>query len=446
VRDDLYLDAPRQYAAIAQVAGQGIDFDLIMGRPGTEATPADYVDVVAEQLPAGAVESLEGANEWDLFGPDDPAEWVPQVKAWQEGLWTAAKANPATEQLPILSPAMAFRWNYAQVGDLSQHADVANAHMYPGGYLPSNEITRITRAVRESLPDEPLVTTEAGYHNATSTENSHPGVPEDVAGAYLPRLLLEHVARGEQRMYSYELIDSFDDPDRTNPEAHFGLLRHDLSPKPAYTAMKRLLALLADPGPTFEPGSLDVTATGLPEDARCLLTQKRDGRFVLLLWRDVSLFDPANQTPVPVDPVETTLVLNAPHDFDVFRPSSSADAIKERTATTVPIQLGGEVVAVQIGPPTQEPELELAPANPKIRSIKPGVRRVTVAWAAADGRGQPVTAYRLTVLGRTIELGPDALRKTIKGLPTKKRLRVGVQAQNAVGWSQVAWTRYVRTR
>ncbi len=114
----------------------------------------------------------------------------------------------------MLSPSLAFRWNYAEVGDLGAHADVANAHMYPGGHRPSNQIGRITQAVQESIPGKPLVTTEAGYHNALATTGTHGPVPEDVAGAYLPRLLLEHVLRGEQRMYSYELIDSFDDPGR----------------------------------------------------------------------------------------------------------------------------------------------------------------------------------------------------------------------------------------
>lgn len=446
VRDDLYLDAPRQYAAIAKVAERGIRFDLIMGRPGTSAAPADYVEVVADRLPLSAVESIEGVNEWDLFGPDDPAEWVPQLHAWQEGLWTAAKANPATAHLPVLSPALAFRWNYAEAGDLSTYADVANAHMYPGGYQPSNEITRITRAVRESLPDGPLVTTEAGYHNATAAEGNHRGVPEDVAGVYLPRLLLEHVARGEERMYSYELIDSFDDPDLTDPEAHFGLLRHDLTPKPAFTAMRRLLALLADPGPAFEPQALPISATGFPADARYLLTQKRDGRFVLLLWRDVSIFDPVAQRPLDVTPADVTLDVDSPRDFTVHRPSTSDEPVAERTGSQLAIQLGPQVVAIEIAPPTQEPEPELAPTRPVLRSVKAGARRVTVAWSAADGRGNPVTAYRLKVLKRTVVVDAGTLRRTLRGLPADRRLRVGVQAGNAIGWGPTAWSRYVRTR
>ena len=69
----------------------------------------------------------------------------------------------------------------------------------------------------------------------------------------MPRLLLEHFMRGEQRFYSYELIDEFVDPEQTNPEANFGLLRRDLTPKPAYTAMKTLLGPAVGPRPGVRP-------------------------------------------------------------------------------------------------------------------------------------------------------------------------------------------------
>lgn len=344
VRDDLYLDAPRQYAAIRTVAAAGARFDLILGRPDGTATPADYVDAVARLAP-GAVESIEGVNEWDLKGGDG---WVPEMVGWQRGIWNAAQANPATADLPVLSPALAFRWNYAGVGDLSPYADFANAHMYPGGYRPTTEIAKILHALLDTVPDRPVITTEAGYHNAVNASSSHPAVPEDVAGAYLPRLLLEHVAEGDHRMYSYELIDSFDDPDLNNPEAHFGLLRHDLSPKPSYLAMKRLLHRLADPGPAFDPGSLAFQVEGLPADARTMLTQKRNGTFVLLLWRDVSLYDPAHQTYQTVTPSDVTLQLGRRAHLAVRRPSDPAVVVERSRGKELPLQLDGAVTMVTI--------------------------------------------------------------------------------------------------
>lgn len=346
VRDDLYLNAPRQYAAIRTVAEAGARFDLILGRPDGTATAADYVDTVARLAP-GAVESIEGVNEWDLKGGDG---WIGEMTRWQRGIWDAARANPATADLPVLSPALAFRWNYAPVGDLSPYADFANAHMYPGGYRPTTEIARILQALLGTVPGRPVITTEAGYHNAVNASSSHPAVPEDVAGAYLPRLLLEHVAQGDHRMYSYELIDSFNDPGLTNPEAHFGLLRHDLSPKPAYTAMKALLRVLRDRGPAFDPGSLAFQVDGLPHDGRTMLTQKRDGRFVLLLWRDVTLYDPAKKVYLPVTTSDVTLQLARRARMVVHRPSDPGFAMSVTRGTTLPLQLDGQVTAVTIVP------------------------------------------------------------------------------------------------
>lgn len=382
VRDDLFMDNPRQYAGIKTVAARGIRFDLIMGNPLSSHSAADYVNTVATQLPAGSVESLEGPNEWDLTGRDN---WVAEMKTRQQQLYDAANADPATAGLPVLAPALAFRWNYAAAGDMSQHVDEANAHMYPGGYKPSNQIPQITDAVREAIPDKPLVVTETGYHNALDTANGHRPVPEDVAAVYLPRLLLEHQRRGAERVYTYELIDEFDNPDRTDPEAHFGLLRRDLSPKPAYTAMKSLLGLLADPGPSFTPGSLTVAVDGFPNDGRYLLTQKRTGQFVLLLWRDVAVYDPERQVRLPVEPSNITLRLAEQADLRVYRPTQGPKSVAEVQATSLPLQLDGQVTAITVDTPT-------APA-PESVSAKPGNAKATVSWQLASTPG--VTGFEI---------------------------------------------------
>ena len=90
---------------------------------------------------------------------------------------------------------------------------------------------------------------EAGHYNRdwlSNRPNMTQGIPEDVAGKYVPRVFLEQWQRGIQRTYLYELIDL--------PTGHavgdsmFGLLRSDFSAKPAYTALTNLLHLLGRPG------------------------------------------------------------------------------------------------------------------------------------------------------------------------------------------------------
>ncbi len=372
VRDDLNVNNPRQYAGIKTVADKGIKFNLIMGNPSSPNSAADYVNTVATQLPAGSVESVEGSNEWDLFSGGDLL-WPVNLLTRQRELYQASKANPATANLPVLSPALAFKWNYVTAGDFSQYADYANAHMYPGGYKPSNEISQITTAVRGSIPNKPLVTTEAGYHNALNTTNGHLPVPEDVAGVYTPRVLLEHYLKGEKRVYTYELIDEFDDPGLTNPEAHFGLLRRDLSPKPAYTAVKNLLGLVSDPGPGFTPAPLPVKVAGYPADGKYVLTQKRNGQYVLLLWRDVSLYDPVTKQPQAVTPTNVTLQLAKNSNIKVYRPSQGADPVTQAQASSLPLQMDGSVTAITIDPVPPAP----APTNVAATA---GNASATVTW------------------------------------------------------------------
>ncbi len=374
VRDDLFMNNPRQYAGIKTVADRGIRFNLIMGRPTSAATPAAYVDTVATQIAPGAVESVEGTNEWDLFSGGSTL-WATELMTHQKDLYEATKANPATSHLPVLGPALAFRWNYVALGDLTPYSDFANAHMYPGGFQPSNEVTRVTTAVRGVInTGKPLITTESGYHNAVNTTNGHPAVPEDVAGVYLPRLLLEHYLRGEKRMYGYELIDEFDDPGKTDPEAHFGLLRRDLSPKPAYAAMKSLLGLANDPGPAFTPESLPVKIEGYPSDARSVLTQKRNGQHVLFLWRDVSIYDPVLKQPQPVTPTNVTLRLAETSDITVHRPTQGSAPVTQARGTSLPLQLDGQVTAITIDDPPPP-----APAPTSV-SARAGNASATVPW------------------------------------------------------------------
>ncbi len=348
VRDDLYLDDPEQYDAIRTVADRGITFDLILGVPDGDATPEDYVRTVAD-LPGGAVESVEGVNEWDQ---SERPDWPEELLDWQRRLYAAVKATPETEDLPVLAPALADREDIPALGaagDLAAYADVANAHAYPGGYPPGHELEPVLAAAQSLVPDAPLIVTETGYHNAVDVgPGRHRPVPEEVAGVYLPRLLLEHYLRGEQRVYSYELIDQEAEPALAEPEQHFGLLRHDLSPKPAYTAMQTLLGLLADPGPEFSPDALAFSLDGWPVDGRSLLTQKRDGSFVLLLWRDASVWDPALRRPLDVEPADVTLRLPEDHAVAVYRLTQGSTPVRTLEGDAVPVPVGAEITAVTI--------------------------------------------------------------------------------------------------
>ncbi len=361
VRDDWYSNKPEMHAAMKKIASTGIRFNAIMGSPTTWDTPERQVASIAETMPTGVIESLEGANEWNLRSS---TEWATELRSHQRRLWEAAKSEPATRDLPVLAPALGQRSGYTELGDLADYADYGNAHNYPGGARPSTLINEVTAAEQLVVPDKPVVFTEGGYHNAMRSTSAHSPVPESVGGIYAPRLLLEHFARGTKRFYNYELLDEREDPDKVDHEGNFGLLRHDYSPKPAYVALQKLLSLAHDPGPDFTPGSLAYEITQGPADLRHVLLQKRDGTFILMLWRDTLNYDRVTRTTVPVPEIDVRIQFDETHTVRWHRLDQPQADPQRFVVSSGVLPLGGAVSVLEIdrpatatGPaPTTSPE------------------------------------------------------------------------------------------
>jgi hypothetical protein len=62
------------------------------------------------------------------------------------------------------------------------------------------------------------------------------------------------------------------------------LLRNDLSEKPSFRAVKNLITILSDKGPSFGPDTLNYVLNGSIEYIRQILFQKRNGDFYLMVW------------------------------------------------------------------------------------------------------------------------------------------------------------------
>ena len=192
--------------------------------------------------------------------------------------------------------------------------------------------------------------TETGYHTAPAWTGGHPAVSEQAMGRYVVRTVLEYFQAGLARTYFYELIDEGTDP--ADREDHFGLLRADGTPKPAYTALKRLIALLGDPGPAFSPGQLSYAVRGADRGTQQLLFGKRDGRFYLALWQEVSSFDIASKRDVSSPAVDVVLELAQPASrIRLYAPLESDSPTKELTGTaSVPVGTSDSPVLVEITP------------------------------------------------------------------------------------------------
>lgn len=215
--------------------------------------------------------------------------WGDFVRSSQQKLWDTVKNNPATRDIQVVGPNAESDAQIAAVGDLSAWVDFGSCFPYgegrrlsPPGPRAESDLARHAAV----YPNKPFVVPQVGY----STEVG--GVTELVQAKYTTRMLLEHMRLGIRRTYILDLSDSRDAPDG------YGIVHGDGAPKPAFTALRRLIELVADPGPAFAPGRLAFALVGAPADVHQMLLQKRNGVFYLALWREIASTDEDAGVPV----------------------------------------------------------------------------------------------------------------------------------------------------
>jgi hypothetical protein len=225
-----------------------------------------------------------------------------------------------------------------------------NAHPYPYGQPPEPSLGE---AVREATPAQlrkGIYFTETGYHNAYAATTGQPPVSEEAAAVYLPRALIAAFGAGVRRTFIYELVDEKPEPAFSDPEEHFGLLRNDLSPKPAFTAIKTMVtALRKSPGAESGPltWTLDVSDD---EDVQRLALVRRDGSRAIALWRPVSVWDVQGKHAADPGSVSMNLLFRRPaRDISVWRPSVATEPVLRRSrARRLHLDLAGDLVLVSL--------------------------------------------------------------------------------------------------
>jgi hypothetical protein len=336
---------------IEELAGLGVQ-TTVVAEPDS-ASPAELRDKIkAANRKLIGVDAVEGPNEPDLFWVQNKKTYqgkgFPEgVVQFQKDLYATLKADPATAKLTVIGPSLGKTYdpgggspNPLAKGLLTDSVDWGNFHPYPGGNpfsvpfpygtlekyywfgtFPSANLDEFPYALNTYSPPfapKPMCATETGYSTFRD------GQSEAVQAKYMPRLFAEYFRLGMRRAYAYEFIDEFADPAGTNREAHFGLLRRDLTPKPAYNALRNLIQILAEPGgeqnsrQNFKPSTLDFKLDVKPageynktQFVHHLLLQKSNGDFYLLLWHEISNEDasahPHRQIAPPDMPVTVTV-------------------------------------------------------------------------------------------------------------------------------------------
>lgn len=325
----------------------GIRFDAVLDPRSNlgPLTPAllEHVD----NLSGHTIEAFEGPNEFDISGKPD---WASADRTYQRELFQAAKPLPNANRIRIIGPSLAgVARGIAFEGDLAGF-DEANLHSYPAGKMPSAVFPEQTDIARRVFGQKPIVMTESGYHNAINDHHDQPGVSEEAAAKYIPRLFLENFARSIRRTYLYEFLDEAPDPGLSDNQMHWGLIRADRKEKPAFLALKRMIEELNDDA---EPPSLRQLKWTLGEEKSTvhhLLLQKASGEFDLVLWQEIPSYDVNEQRDIRNPPEKTVLTFQQlTRHVTLYEPSLQTAPLKSYANTaTVPLEIPDHPLVIAI--------------------------------------------------------------------------------------------------
>lgn len=312
----------------------------------------NYVEAVNTTAGFQVIEAVEPPNERDNSG----AGWEAILKTFMETMYPAYKGDVDTLSIPILGPSFANgrdapgTFATAFPGAVS-YMDYGNIHNYSGVYPEGPQGSGWGRSLIQHL----------GYYSALSgsktiwsTENGfklsegvvgHPEVTQRAAAKYLPRVFLYQLKNNVPRCYIYQLVNNSED---------FGIINTDGSNRLQFTSIKNYIAMFADPGSPFSPGTLNYSFTGTMTDIQHMLFQKRNGRFYVVVWLAVSSSSGGTTagTAADIEPTARSLTLNLPYVFTTvnqFEPSFGTAAIATASNTSsVSLTVHDHILVVEL--------------------------------------------------------------------------------------------------
>lgn len=298
----------------------------------------------------GDAEGLEAGNECDLNKCiADALEMYPTLEGVSRDL-----------NIYLLAPSMTGLSGAKEIGQAPSAVNFTNIHVYYGGRPPyygwgdslgnkNGDTYASTRwwldVVRTyNSPSKATMVTETGYPSVRSESSNPPNYTliDSVAASYIPRTLLNNFNAGVVRTFIYEFVDE----GKMGAEQTYGLLRSDLSEKPAFLALKNMLSVMADSsGRKAEPRSLMFAIRGADRNTFHTLLQKKDGTFLLIVWQECASWDPASMTRKDVVQVPVTIALGESHHFiNSYKLESTGQmTIEPLTGATVSTKLTDQV-------------------------------------------------------------------------------------------------------
>lgn len=287
---------------------------LVSPSTNTVAEMLAYIDKLGRDKLSAIEGQNEGNADWFMAHAAARGNWSRTVNEYQRDVFLALRQRYGPS-LPVVSPSV-INWKPADVAllrDSAPYCDHVAIHSYPQ-HAEEPETTAdfadlawYLKHMRDAFkPGAPVMATETGYNNTVKPSGS--GVSEKAASIYLPRMLLHNFANGVERTFLYQLLDGGDDP--AEWEHHFGLVRHDDTPKPAFIAISNLIGALRDAGEAAPTASktFRLSLRNPSKTARMLALSHPNGTMTVALWRAVRSWDVEKATDIDVTLEPLTIV------------------------------------------------------------------------------------------------------------------------------------------
>lgn len=289
--------------------------------------------------------AIEVSNEIDIFypnkrwlsgdtqslsnNPQSNRYWGNYIQSLVLDTWKVVRADPAFSRIQVLGTSFGGESAGVPRGAFLSDTDAGTFHPYlyrgnssitaaqPYDEVPQyfadstqpsidideypTEFQLFDSPYQGPVRVKPMIATETGYYTGTDPYS----ISETAQARYVPRIYAENFRHNIAETFIYEFLDEGSDG---TTEHSFGLVRADLTPKPAYYALQSLIRLLNDPGTPRRPAgklAYQLTVSSTNPNARLqyahdLLLQKTNGDFYLLLWHEISDANRTSPTGVPV--------------------------------------------------------------------------------------------------------------------------------------------------
>jgi hypothetical protein len=293
----------------------------------------------------GAIGSVEGLNEANIW----PATFrglqkFPAAKAVQRELHSRVRQSTVLRTVPVYALTLggAGKQDFLRLGDLSDYADLGNAHVYFDTRPPAETLDFAMHLARNATPRlEQLVITETGYASAGQRGKA---VDETVQAKYLLTLVAETWKRESPATFIYQLAD--DRHDTRNWSYNLGLYRFDWRPKMAADALHRFLRRIEEAAATREGAACGWRLT-IPAGVSALWLRVPSG-CLLVLWRELPIWDDIADTPRSIPPLHLSLDPRpVPHKLSLYDAFDGSERTPEITPVGFTMELADRPVLVR---------------------------------------------------------------------------------------------------